>query len=38
MQAVVSLACLYGGLSAANIGARFLQQIAELEDEQEAEA
>ena len=35
MQAVVNLAYLYGGLSAANIGAQFLQQIAEMEDEQE---
>ncbi len=34
MQAVVNLAYLYGGLSAANIGAQFLQQIAEMEDEQ----
>jgi 4-carboxymuconolactone decarboxylase len=37
MQAVVNLAYLYGGLSAANIGAQFLQQIAEMEAEQEAE-
>ena len=36
MQAVVNLAFLYGGLSAANIGAQFLQQIAEMEAEQEA--
>ena len=35
MQAVVNLAYLYGGLSAANIGAQFLQQIAEMEAEQE---
>ena len=38
MQAVVNLAYLYGGLSAANIGAQFLQQIAEMETEQEAGA
>ena len=38
MQAVVNLAYLYGGLSAANIGAQFLQQIAEMEDEQETGA
>jgi alkylhydroperoxidase/carboxymuconolactone decarboxylase family protein YurZ len=38
MQAVVNLAYLYGGLSAANIGAQFLQQIAEMEAEQEAGA
>jgi alkylhydroperoxidase/carboxymuconolactone decarboxylase family protein YurZ len=38
MQAVVNLAYLYGGLSAANIGAQFLQQIAEMEAEQAAEA
>ena len=38
MQAVVNLAYLYGGLSAANIGAQFLQQIAEMEAEQQAEA
>jgi alkylhydroperoxidase/carboxymuconolactone decarboxylase family protein YurZ len=38
MQAVVNLAYLYGGLSAANIGAQFLQQIAEMEAEQEGEA
>jgi 4-carboxymuconolactone decarboxylase len=37
MQAVVNLAYLYGGLSAANIGAQFIQQIAEMEDEQETE-
>src|SRR5215210_1007646 len=36
MQAVVNLAYLYGGLSAANIGAQFIQQIAEMEPEQEA--
>ncbi len=36
MQAVVNLAYLYGGLSAANIGAQFLQEIAEMEDEQAA--
>ncbi len=36
MQAVVNLAFLYGGLSAANIGAQFIQQIAEMEAEQEA--
>ena len=35
MQAVVNLAYLYGGLSAANIGAQFIQQIAEMEAEQE---
>ena len=35
MQAVVNLAYLYGGLSAANIGAQFLQEIAEMEAEQE---
>ena len=35
MQAVVNLAYLYGGLSAANIGAQFLQQIAEMEAGQE---
>jgi len=34
MQAVVNLAYLYGGLSAANIGAQFLQQIAQMEAEQ----
>lgn len=38
MQAMVNLAYLYGGLSAANIGAQFIQQIAEMEAEQEAEA
>ena len=38
MQAVVNLAYLYGGLSAANIGAQFIQQIAEMEAEQEAGA
>ena len=38
MQAVVNLAYLYGGLSAANIGAQFLQQIAEMEAEQQAGA
>ncbi len=38
MQAVVNLAYLYGGLSAANIGAQFIQQIAEMEAEQEAES
>ncbi len=38
MQAVVNLTYLYGGLSAANIGAQFIQQIAEMEAEQEAEA
>ena len=38
MQAVVNLAYLYGGLSAANIGAQFLQQIAEMEAEQETGA
>lgn len=38
MQAVVNLAYLYGGLSASNIGAQFLQQIAEMEAEQEAGA
>ncbi len=38
MQAVVNLAYLYGGLSAANIGAQFLQEIAEMEAEQGAEA
>jgi 4-carboxymuconolactone decarboxylase len=38
MQAVVNLAYLYGGLSAANIGAQFIQQIAEMEAEQEVEA
>jgi 4-carboxymuconolactone decarboxylase len=38
MQAVVNLAYLYGGLSAANIGAQFIQQIAETEAEQEAGA
>jgi alkylhydroperoxidase/carboxymuconolactone decarboxylase family protein YurZ len=38
MQAVVNLAYLYGGLSAANIGAQFLQQIAEMETEQRAGA
>src|SRR5919202_5896531 len=38
MQAIVNLAYLYGGLSAADIGAQFLQQIAEMEAEQEAEA
>jgi 4-carboxymuconolactone decarboxylase len=37
MQAVVNLAYLYGGLSAANIGAQFLQQIAEAEQEAEAD-
>ena len=37
MQAVVNLAYLYGGLSAANIGAQFLQQIAESEQEAEAD-
>ena len=35
MQAVVNLAYLYGGLSAANIGAQFLQEIAKMEAEQE---
>jgi 4-carboxymuconolactone decarboxylase len=38
MQAVVNLAYLYGGLSAANIGAQFLQEIAEMEAEQGAGA
>ena len=38
MQAMVNLAYLYGGLSAANIGAQFIQQIAEMEAEQEAGA
>ena len=38
MQAIVNLAYLYGGLSAANIGAQFLQQIAEMEAEQQAGA
>jgi len=38
MQAVVNLAYLYGGLSAANIGAQFIQQIAEMEAEQESES
>lgn len=37
MQAMVNLAYLYGGLSAANIGAQFIQQIAEMEAEQESE-
>ena len=37
MQAVVNLAYLYGGLSAANIGAQVLQQIAEAEQEAEAD-
>jgi hypothetical protein len=32
----VNLAYLYGGLSAANIGAQFLKEIAEMEDEQAA--
>jgi 4-carboxymuconolactone decarboxylase len=35
MQAVVNLAYLYGGLSAANIGAQFIHEIAEMEAEQE---
>src|ERR671933_275226 len=38
MQAVVNLAYLYGGLSAANIGAQYMKQIAEMEAEQEAGA
>ena len=38
LNAVVNLAFLYGGLSAANLGAQFIQQIAEMEAEQEAEA
>jgi 4-carboxymuconolactone decarboxylase len=37
MNAVVNLAFLYGGLSAANLGAQFIQQIAEMEAEEEAE-
>ncbi len=37
LTAVANLAYLYGGLSAANLGAQFIQQIAEIEAEQEAE-
>ncbi len=37
LTAVANLAYLYGGLSAANLGAQFIQQIAEMEAEQEAE-
>src|SRR5919199_2201158 len=36
MQAVVNLAYLFGGLSVANRGAQFIQQIAEMEQEAEA--
>lgn len=37
LTAVANLAYLYGGLSAANLGAQFIHQIAEMEAEQEAE-
>jgi 4-carboxymuconolactone decarboxylase len=36
MQAVVNLAYLFGGLSVANRGAQFIQEIAEMEAEQQA--
>lgn len=35
MQAVVNLAYLFGGLSVANRGAEYIQEIADLETEQE---
>jgi 4-carboxymuconolactone decarboxylase len=35
MQAVVNLAFLFGGLSVANRGAQYIQEIAEMEAEQE---
>ena len=38
MQAVVNLAYLFGGLSVANRGAQFIQEIAEMEAEQQAGA
>ena len=37
MQAVVNLAFLFGGLSVANRGAQYIQEISEMEAEQEAE-